>query len=219
MKRIFISLFSLIGFLAISQNTSVSIGSGHSFNIMADDTPAVVSGTMYYNDSFSQARIDNSPEVVFLRYNAFRDEMEYKQGTDTYYLIKDDNIRVDFFNNKKLYQYLKYSDVDKTEKRGFLLEIVGGEKSLYKSEKISLIPERLTTTGYETPKPAEYRKTKENYYIKNGELTVAFPKNKKELLKMFPDKNTEISNFLKKNKPSFSKETDLIELTKFLNNI
>jgi len=219
MKRVFISIFSLIGFSAISQSTTVSISSGHGFNIIPDDTPATVSGTMYYDESFGQARIDEDAEVIFLRYNAFKDEMEFKQGADTYYLIKDDNTRVDFFNNKKLYQYLKYVDVDKTEKRGFLLEIVGGEKSLYKSEKIILIPERPTTTGYEISKPAEYKKIKENYYIKIREITTPFPKNKKELLKMFPNKNTEISDFLKKNKPSFSKETDLIELTKFLNKI
>jgi len=219
MRRIFVSTFSLIGFLALSQSTTVSISSGHGFNIIPDDTPTKVSGTMYYDESFGQARIDDGVEVIFLRYNAFKDEMEFKQGTETYYLIKDDNTRVDFFNNKKLYQYLKYVDVDKTEKRGFLLEIVGGEKSLYKSEKIVLIPERPTTTGYEVAKPAEYKKVKENYYIKIGEITSLFPKNKKELLKMFPNKNTEISDFLKKNKPSFSKETDLIELTKFLNSI
>jgi len=219
MKRIFIGIFSLIGFSVISQTTNISITSGHSFNMIADDTPVKVVGTMYYDESFSQARIDDGTEVVLLRYNALKDEMEFRQGSDMYYLIKDDYTKVDFFNNKKLYQYLKYTDIDKIEKRGFLLRLFDGEKSLYKSEKIILVPERPSTTGYEIAKPAEYKKTKENYYIKNGELTVIFPKNKKELLKMFPDKNKEISDFLKKKKPSFSKETDLIELIRFLNNI
>jgi len=217
MKSILLILFSWIGFFSLSQNTNVSISSGHSFNIIHDDTPATVSGTMYYNESFMQAKIDNDEEVVFLRYNAFRDEMEFKQGNDTYYLVKDDNTIVNFFNNNKVYQYLKYVDVDKVEKRGFLLKVVDGQKSMYKSEKIILIPERPSTTGYEIPKPAEYKKGKEIFYIKIEEKTIVFPKNKKELLKTFPNKNKEISDFLKANKISFSNESDLIKLTKFLN--
>jgi len=219
MKRILVSIFSLVGFWVLSQSTNISISSGHSFNIVPDDTPTTVIGTMYYDESFGQARIDNDAETLYLRYNAFKDEMEFKQGNDIYYLIKDDNTRVNFFNNKKLYQYLKHIDTDKKEKRSFLLELVGGEKSLYKSEKIDFIPERPTTTGYETPKPAEYKKSKGIYYIKTGEMVIPFPKNKKELLKLFSHKNEEISDFLKKNKPSFSKETDLIKLTEFLNTI
>jgi len=219
MKRIFLSVFSLVGFLAISQSTTISISSGHGFTMIPDDTPATISGTMYYDESFSHARLDNDDEVIFLRYNAFKDEMEFKQANETYYLIKDDNTIINFFNNNKIYQYLKYVDTDKNEKRGFLLKLIDGEKSLYKSERIILIPERPTTTGYETSKPAEYKKSKEIFYIKVGEQTSVFPKNKKELLKMFPDKNKEISTFLKNNKLSFSKETDLIGLTKFLNTI
>jgi len=217
MKSILVGLFSCIGFVALSQSTNISISSGHSFNIIPDDTPATVSGTMYYDESFMHAKIDDAEEVVFLRYNAFRDEMEFKQGNDTYYLVKDDNTIINFFNNNRIYQYLKYVDVDKVEKRGFLLRVVDGEKSLYKSEKIILIPERPSKTGYETPKPAEYKKSKEVFYIKIGEETKVFPKNKKELLETFPNQNKEISDFLKANRTSFSNESDLIKLTKFLN--
>lgn len=218
-KVISVGVFFLVSFFGFSQSTVVTISSGHGFNIVPDDAPETVTGSMYLDGAFTPARINEEQDVVILRYNAYKDEMEFQQGQDTYYLIKEDNVKIDFLNNKKTYNYLSYSDGSKQSQKGFLVELVNGKKSLYEKEAVAFIPSKPTTTGYEAPKPAEYKRSKEAFFIKVSDKVVNFPKNKKELLKMFPDNNSQISDYLKKNKVSFSKKEDLIGLTKFLNTL
>lgn len=226
MKKLVIGIFCLIGFVGFSQSTVVTISSGHGFNMIPDDAPETTIGSMYFSSAYAPAKIDDNDEVVILRYNAYKDEMEFEQDGNTYYLIKSDNVRINFFHHNKVYQYTSFLDANKVAHRGFLIELlVNNEKtskeilSLYKRENITYIPARPTTTGYEASKSAEYKKSKDAFFIKKGDEIVAFPKNRRELRKMFPDKSSQISNFLKENNVSFSKEEDLITLTKFLNNL
>src|SRR5690554_7825958 len=103
MKKLVIGIFCLIGFVGLSQHTVVTISSGHGFNMIPDDTPEVTLGSMYFNSTYAPAKIDDNDEVVILRYNAYNDEMEFEQNGDTYYLIKSDNVKINFFNHNKVY--------------------------------------------------------------------------------------------------------------------
>lgn len=219
-KNVIGALCLLISSIAFSQTTVIASSSGHGFRINPEELPEKAMGSMYYSESFLPAKISGDEEILLLRYNAHKDEMEYEQGKDLYYLIKPDNIEVSFINSGKVYKYLSYEDA-KGSARGFLVKLVdtGNTYSLYKREYISYIPAKDATNGYDRTRPAEFKKTDDTFYIGvNGKLET-LPKNRRALLNRFSDNKDQISQYLKKNKVSFSNETDLIDLVSFLNTL
>lgn len=177
-----------------------------------------VRGTQYFEEKYSKSKVSGYDDFAYLRYNAVQDEMEFEKGGDLYYIPKVQNMTVTF-SDQKTYEYLNFSDKG-NELSGYLVVLSKGDKyTVYKREQIKYISAKEATNSYDSGRPAEYKKADNTFFITAGEKAVNFPKNKKELLKMFPDQSTQISDYLKKNKVSFSKEVDLIDLTKFLNTL
>src|SRR5690606_17180681 len=103
---------------------------------------------------------------------------------------------------------------------GYLILLSENEKvSLYKKEQIRFVPAKEATNSYDMGRPAEYKKADDAFFIELNGTIENFPKNRKELIRKFAHKEKEVSDFVKKNKISFSREADLIELTKFLNTL
>lgn len=226
MKKVVVGVFCFIVSFGFSQTMgNFDVGSRYINDLggrIGGRTDKSVQGSQYYDgvESFLPVKIDGyDNETPAFRYNAYRDEMEFQKEGQIYYALKKEGLRINFVRANKVYEVLNYTD--KTDIiTGYLVVINEGDKvSLYVKEQIKYIAERESATGYDSSKPAEYKKVDDTFFIRIEDATVNFPKNKKELLKMFPDKNPQISDYLKKNKISFSKESDLIELTKFLNTL
>ena len=66
-----------------------------------------------------------------------------------------------------------------------------------------------TPTRFETLKPL--------YFIKTEDALIKIPKNTKDLAISFPDRKSELNDFIKTNKIKLNNEADLIKLTQFLN--
>ncbi len=223
MKKIIIGIFCLTAFLGISQIHSYEIGSsitGVNFdNAYRADSKADVVGSPYYNEELTLARIsDYENENFALRYNAFQDEIEFKRNEELYYIPKTEGLSIKFVSPVKEYQFHRYTDKG-SEVSGYLVLVSDTKVGLYLKEQIKFVEAREAENSYARDKPATYTKVANTYYIKLGDDITTFPKNRKELIKMFPDKKAEITAFLKKTKISFSKETDLINLVNFLSTI
>ena len=224
MKKIIIGIFCLTAFVGFSQNRGgAEIGKGISGKIFdyghkAEERTDIV-GSPYYEEEMSLASISNYDEGnISLRYNAFQDEMEFRNSGEIYYIPKSEHLAVKFVFPAKEYRYEAYTDKNKGY-RGYLVVLSDTKVGLYKREQIKFSQAREPQNSYGEYRPAEYTKTSDTYLIKIGAMIDNFPKNKKELIKTFPDKKAEISAFLKKTKISFSKEADLITLVNYLSTI
>lgn len=181
-----------------------------------------IEGSPYINSYFDMANIEGIPNNIMMRYNGGKDEMEYildENGKkDTLVLKKADQLKTIIFKNKNIkYEYVPYTNAKGESIYGYL--VVLSEKNnvtLYKQESIVLMPAKEAANSYQSSSPARYVRSEDRYYIKTVNGTSPFPDSKKKLLALYPDKKSAIETYLKENKTSFKKESDLIKLTAFI---
>lgn len=180
------------------------------------------SGSPYSNDNFFDAQITIMDTVVTVpvKYNVVLDEMEFRKDDKTYALVAKEKTEVKMVLSKVTYNYVRYN-IENTTKKGFLIRNTTNDKiNFYSKEVITYVPFKEAINAYTQATPAHYRKDSNIYFIGlgNGNI-VEMPTKKKELLKMFPNKEKEIEEFLKSNKISFKDEKDLIVLVNYLDTL
>lgn len=178
-------------------------------------------GTQYFNETFSPAKVDNSNEVVLVRYNAYSNEMELKINDQINVLQVKENQTIALVNGKATYQYLPYVNENNVEGQGYLMVISNtpGFK-IYRREKVELIPEQQPMGGYDKYKPAQYKKLDPEYYVQIGDGKIVYTKaKKKDFIKLIDGKEKEISSFIKENKINTSDEGDLSRLGSYIGTI
>ncbi len=218
-------LLLLIGLNAISQVTSSgdyfgSRGVEIYFHQDVSASEKNVEGSAYVNSAFLPSKVTGLNLVTPpMRYNAFKDEIEFLKDEKTYYLTKSDSLEVILLGTS--YKYLEYQ-VKEGDERGFLIQLYfnPNEKiSLYKKEKVVYVEKAEAVSSYAEDRPARYKKEEDKFYIKVTDKIIFMPKKKKELLALFPNNGKEIEGFMKTNKISLDDERNLIDLTKFLNSL
>lgn len=177
------------------------------------ETAGKVLGNLYINPDFSVATISNYKESTPLRYNPYKDEMEFMKGGSIYYLNKHEGISVNFTEENKEYVIRKH----KYELKYFVLA-QKGKISLLIKEKVKFIAATQAVDSYGSSKAARYSRSRDEFYFENQQGRVfLLPKKKKQLIKMFSSVNSGAKNFIKKNRINPKKQKDLVKLFKFLN--
>lgn len=222
----FIFLFLHFTFFAQDMSQSlVSTNGGSNSTGLIDLRPyensSKVEGSQYVIDKFLPATIEGVEGTHLMRYNALNDDIEYQKEEDKIFVLDKTNKKYDvvFLNNKQKYGVYEYVDFSGESTKGFLIELYASNLSLLKREKVKYVSDKYPKNGYEDLVPAHYERAADEYYIKQGDNIVAFPKNKKLLLAMYPEKKSEISNYLKSNRVSFKNERDLISTVAFLSTL
>ncbi|AZA66797.1 hypothetical protein EG345_20465 [Chryseobacterium carnipullorum] len=178
-----------------------------------------IDGSPYVNgDKFEKVIIkDYSKNVQDLRYNAYRDEMEFKLGDELYNANKTEGLKVQFLSLKKTYESVTYSYDGKT-KSGYLVLLVDKPKfSLYKREKMELMGGTRSNNGFTKDANDYYERDKDLYLIAKDKKFLKFPKNTSEASEVFSIDKKELESFVKSNKINFNKEPDMIKLVEFIN--
>jgi hypothetical protein len=67
--------------------------------------------------------------------------------------------------------------------------------------------------------PAEFKRTADDFYYKIGEGDLQELSNIKSMIASFPDKQEELSAFVKKEKISPKKENEVIKLVQYYNSL
>ena len=176
---------------------------------------ALIEGSPYFEDVFNLSKVEGIDKVFLSKYNIALDQFELKEDENVYILPKKPEYKTIILGKSK-YVLLEYN-ADNVLKTGYLVELFKSDNvALYKKMRIKTT-EKQEAKGYDKATPARYVKISPEFYIKIKENTTDyFPKNKKELISLFPDSKEKIEGFLKENKTSFKNETDLIKLTEFL---
>lgn len=184
-----------------------------------------IKGSPYITDEFNLAKISNSTNQIYsVKYNGFLDEFEMQGKDNEIYAINKNESKdliITFINTKKKYQIFNYFNEENDLELGYFIHINSQNPiKLLKKERIIFISEKKSSTGYDRAQPAEYKRSKDKYYIKVKDLeAVLLPSNKKKLVILFPTFEKKILTFIKTEKIKLKKETDLMKLINYLNQI
>jgi len=201
------------------KNTAYKLVNGQ---IIKNDLSRSYSGSLYLVEDFRNAKIitNNNNYDAQLRYNAYLDEMEIKENDQNYFLNKNNELLINFYNTNDNYQLLNYTFKEQNI-NGYLKILLNNKYSLLKREKIELIDANTNTGAFKTENYNEYEKkyskVKDQYFIKEADNIYSFPNkiNKlKEIFKNIPD----LDKFIKKNNFNLNLEKDMITILIYINN-
>lgn len=177
-----------------------------------------IQGTPYIYKDFIKSKIGIYSDVVLTRYNANKDEIEFKKVDETYILPKLENYSSVFLieTNEKI--ELHDYTIKNQKENGYLFKLYSNNNIiLYKKVTIAFNRGYEAKSSYDEAKPARYEPAKELFLIDKGDnQIIEFPKNKKKLIELFPEKKEDIETFLSKNTISFTNTSDIIRLLKVL---
>jgi|688.fasta_scaffold322544_1 hypothetical protein len=224
MCKKFALLFLMI-FTANAWSQNYNFVLGNSLNTLfitanvLDDPTVTVEGSPYINNKFLSSSLscltENTPPM---RYNVYKEEMEFVHEGKLYYVKKNDTCVITLLNNS--YKY--FENYNKEKNSGYLLilnKLNNSKYILYKKEKVVLIPEFIPSSSYGEAKPATYAIENPIYFISIQDKLVEFPKKKSDLFLLFPNNKQAIESFLKDKKISFNEESKIVELVDFLNSL
>ena len=225
MKKIHLlsaSFFSILAFAQTGTDNMAVSAQGEMFfmmgkkNVSSDNN---IDGTPYADgDKFVKVKIPNyNKPIQDMRYNVYADEMEFRNGIDTYFLNKQPLIKIEFPSLKKTYECINYTFNEKTY-LGYLVVLAEGSKySLYKKESMEILKGEKAANPFVKDQNDFYSKVKSYYLLKKGNRFIKLSKNTKDVSSAF-DNPSSIEDFIKTNKINLSKEDDLIKLINFTNN-
>jgi len=178
-----------------------------------------IEGSQYIDKQFFPSTFSCFSEVTPpIRYNTYKEEMEFIVDGKLYYLNKNENCELTINNNT--YKY--FINFDKKENNGYLMIINKSKDSkyiLYKKEKVKFLPAYIPSSSYAEERPAMYVIDKSRYFIKIQDKLTEFPEKKSDLLKLFPVYKDSLELFLKENKIKFNEDSSLLQLINFLNTL
>jgi len=172
-------------------------------------------GSPYLNHHFFLGTINNTNENKIysfqLRYNIYEDKMEIQKDDESIVnLAKEDYFNVLILGEKFV---LTTYEINGEKNVGYL-ELLFDKNNLilYRKHTRTLISAKKAKSSYEEDKPAKFV-TSESFYFKSKDNnTILLSKKKKDFLKSFESKSTEIASFMKENKLKNSKKEDLIKI-------
>ncbi|UFH30898.1 hypothetical protein LNP04_13025 [Chryseobacterium sp. C-71] len=173
-----------------------------------------ISGSAYQDKSFKNAKIAENYEITAIRYNSYKDEVEFRNDTDIMILPKENKFsRLEISSPKQVLVLISLDN----EPNGYYYELVNGKSSLYKKVKTNFIDVKPASTPYGSDQPASFSTPITTYYLVLNGKVIKKPKNQKQIIDLLPDKKEVLNSFFKENKIKLDKEEDLKKLVTFLN--
>ena len=184
----------------------------------ANKKPINAIGSPYIEEAFTPIRIKGDDKVYPARYNAYNSEMEINLGKDEIVVLNPKNDQeVIFINTNTVYKAYDFINEEGKSVNGFLVLVSQTpEYALLKQERVKFYQAEEAQSAYEQSKPARFKKLNDKFYLKKESSFSYLPSNKKRLFKTFPEHSKQIKEYLKKNKLSLKKETDMIKIASFI---
>lgn len=227
MKK-FINMRKFIVILAITSNAIIYgqqtlsvnqiLGDNSVFNGVTSNGKSLkyedIKGTPYAENTFRLAKLAENYDETPVRYNSYRDEIEFKKGDEILVLPKQKEYsRISIKSPLETIVLLDTND----DLKGYFFELVSGKTTLYRKDKTIFRDAVPAANSYAASKPAEFKKQDPVYYIGIGNKFIKKPKNQKEIIDALPNLKEQVNKFVKENKIKFTKEEDLKKLVDFLN--
>jgi hypothetical protein len=176
-----------------------------------------VQGFPYVTQTFMLGYIGVSKQNLLFRYNNEADNIEVKFDEEKVYVLTKEDKFGSVLIGQNNYVLLNYTNLNGESIYGYLIEKNKGAVSLMKRERIIIKKEKKVESSYDTYEPPKFVRGNDEFYLKlKDNSVVAFPKNKKGILELFPDQKQAIDDFIKTNKTSFTNESSMIQLVQFI---
>ena len=216
-KLLNVIAFSFIGIASYAQVQLDNTGSLLSFN-KSPEFIENVAGSQYETEGFKSAHVNEGTQSFLIRYNNYKDLMEYKKDAKTILELIPEHNKTIKFSDGELY-ILKTYPIDKKEtKEGYLKIIEQGDKvSLYSSTRVKYNKGTKAQNSYDTDRPSTFSKEKTKYFLEVDGKIQNISK-AKDVRKILESKDDEIKNYLKKNDVELD-EASANHFIKFLNSI
>ncbi len=182
-------------------------------------------GSPYVNKNFERGNIYLNSKLIVeevpLRYNAFADEMEFKESLndldeDSKALTKSPEVDIEIGNT--LYVFVPYQGG--IEKGGYFEALVRGEKyDLFKKYNKKFSEGRKAQTSMTKDMPAKFTDNPVYYLVSDEGVFYELPTKKRAFSKVFLKKENEINDYIKDNKLDIKNEKDLIKIINYFNSI
>ena len=169
-----------------------------------------IEGVMVVDDTI---RVRNFP----LRYNLFKQNMEFISKDEIYYIINP--FRVNYLEfDKKKFLYICYADKG-DDFNGYFEVLEEGKCDLYRRYTCRLEEGYYNKALSAGDRSYKYVKFEHYYMSKDNEPAVKIKAKKGSLFKIMTENKDEIDNYIKENKLKLSKEEDLIKLVNYYNSL
>jgi len=180
-----------------------------------------VQGTQYYEDEFKLSDLKyfgtKMESIGYMRYDAYNDVIEMASTPDVerseIILLKNSDVIAKI--NKKEYVFLEYDEEDIKNKKGYMIRLyIGNNYSLYQ-KRVKIFKEaEKTKAGITESQPPRYI-SKTDFYIQTRDQKPQLIKISKRRLIDFFENQSEIKEFIKKNKLKVSKIESIISIIEF----
>jgi hypothetical protein len=184
---------------------------------VASTTP--VKGSPYLDEAYVDAEIlfATNTRKVPVRYNAYKDLMEYQQNGQALVLDPAPTIKAVRMGDVR-FVVEKYEEGGKV-KSGYFTLLDTGKVNLYARKEVKFVAAKKGGAMDGSDAPAEFRRNPDLFYFKVGDGSLIEIKNIKTMIAAFPDKQDELTQYAKKGKISPRDEEELRQLVKFYNEL
>ena len=188
--------------------------------------PLNVQGSHYFDKDFKTTKLEYFGKELndsgFMRYNAFRDEVEMadtqNQAETDVILLKSADV-IPLINGER-YEYLPYKLDSGNAFIGYLINIHDGQKNkLYLKRKKTFMEAKIARTSLENSFPPRYVESVELYVSSNGDTPVKLKQSKKVIIKFFNANSDKVKKYIKSEKLKVSELSSLIKIFEFAENL
>jgi hypothetical protein len=178
--------------------------------IQPEDASSKTQHLRFINADYKEAQVNALKEAYYLRYNIFRNEMEFIKEGKNYFLTKIENQSIHFVDANRTFTALNIDGELQYVEINYK-----GNTSLYTLQQVIFKKGKVAITQFETAKKAKFIRDRDIHYIAlNNAGLEKLPKGKKNFYQLFSDKSKAIKNYLKKEKINREKTEDIIKVIK-----
>ena len=185
-----------------------------------------IKGSEYFDEKFKPANVKyfgkDLNQNIFLRYNAYTDEIEFTNNPKTQssdkILMKNINISCQIEGEK--YIYTDYIDENDFRKKGYLIELFLGKKYVLYEKKLKIFMEGSNAkTSLERSFPPRFVEKHKYFISKNNTTKIEVKLNKKSLIDFLGVEEELIKKIIKERKLKFKQSSDLKDILIEVDNI
>jgi hypothetical protein len=157
---------------------------------------------------------------LYLRYDIYTDEMQFRQKEEVYVLINTESVSLVMMDTLR-FIYTKYikspGDISSIQNSWFLLKEDGKCRLLVK--KNLRLQSAEDAKPYQAAKPAKFIHTNDSFYLQPEGQNAVRVTSKKDILNILSDKTSELSKFIDSGKLGAKDINDLRKIVAFYNSL
>lgn len=182
-----------------------------------------IAGTPWLDNDFTDGSLITRDSLMYvnipLRYNIFKDEMEFLIGdSNTPRAISNPRNFLFIHLEDKVFSYLTYQDGNRPA-QGYFEILTEGECQVLMRRRTDYA-EPKGAWGFDEAKPARFVRKRNSYYLKSGrQLPREINLNRRSILQAFDEKQDEITGFVRENNLSYRNIDDLVRMAEYYNRL